>query len=486
MYMNIDWKNKKVAVLGMGVEGESSVKFLLKQGAKVTQLDQETNKDYVKKLESFDIIVRSPGIKRDIPEILAAEKKGVIVTSHIKIFFDLCPGKIIGVTGTKGKGTTSALIYEMLKKQRLDAYLGGNIGNSTLDFLDKLTPQSWVVLELSSFQLQDATISPDIAVVLMITQEHLVQDRGIGPHENYHIDIIDYVNAKRNILRFQNSNDFAVINCDYLASHESDIHTEAQVYQVSREVSVEEGCFIKNGKVVIRTLGTLGEPANQKVRQSENLKSPIIQQSEFSEIDIIKTSEILLPGEHNWENVCAAVMAATLAGVSKQNIAKVLKTFKGLEHRLELVSKVGGVRYYDDSFSTTPETAIAAIQAFKNPEVVILGGAHKGSDFSELGRVISKAKNIKAIIGIGLEWLKIKSKIPSARAQDEGKNQKSKILLVEGAKDMTQIVHAAAKIAQSGDVVLLSPACSSFDMFKNYNDRGEQFKKEVHKLASSD
>jgi UDP-N-acetylmuramoylalanine--D-glutamate ligase len=166
-------------------------------------------------------------------------------------------------------------------------------------------------------------------------------------------------------------------------------------------------------------------------------------------------------------------MAATLAGVSKQNIVSVLKTFRGLEHRLELVDTVNGVKYYDDSFSTTPETAIAAINAFKEPEILILGGSSKNSDFSELGRVISSSSNIKAIIGIGTEWKKIKEKIY---------NPLKEIYFIEGAKDMKTIVAAAYKIAVPGDIVLLTPACASFDMFKNYKDRGEQFKKEVLKL----
>jgi UDP-N-acetylmuramoylalanine--D-glutamate ligase len=183
----------------------------------------------------------------------------------------------------------------------------------------------------------------------------------------------------------------------------------------------------------------------------------------------------LLPGKHNWENICAAAMAATLAGVSIENIAYVLKNFKGLVHRLELVATVNNVRYYDDSFSTTPETAIAAIQAFKEPEILILGGSSKNSDFSELGRIISKAENIKAIIGIGVEWEKIKEQI--------SKSDKT-IPVIEGAKDMFTIARAAYKLAVPGDVVLLTPACASFDMFKNYKDRGEQFKKEVGKLGN--
>ncbi|MBI2622826.1 MAG: NAD-binding protein [Candidatus Levybacteria bacterium] len=510
-------RGKKVAVVGVGVEGISSVKWLREQGAKVTGFDKnpkilsnevikklrsegvqfKTGKNYLNKLSGFDLIIRSPGVK--ISQLPITNYQ--LLSSQTKLFFDLCPCPIIGVTGTKGKGTTSALIYEMLKKEGPpaggDAYLGGNIGQPPLEFLDKLSvrpasPQgeSIVVLELSSFQLQDMTKSPHIVVMLMTTSEHL----------DYHKDVYEYVEVKRNLLRFQTESDFAILNKDYPASRESDAETKGKVFWVSREGEVDEGCFVRGKKIVLRA-GRLPHVANDvqqtqkknsgqtpslSERQHQGLKEKLSQsasafssfasgQAPISEEEIISVDEILLPGAHNLENVCAAVMAAFLAGVSKQNIVSVLKTFKGLEHRLELVREVGGVRYYDDSFSTTPETAIAAIQAFKNPEILILGGSSKNSDFTELGRVISEAKNIKAIIGIGKEWKRIKERI---------KNHESRIMVAEGTKNMQQIVQAASKVAQPGDVVILSPACASFDMFKNYKDRGEQFKKEVNKLKS--
>ncbi len=464
MKTNIDFKNKKIAIIGAGVEGMSSAQYLASKGADVTILDQRDEKEigklgnlaikirggeqYLDGLDKYHIIVRSPGIKRDIPELKKAEEKGAIVTSQTKLFFEFCPCPIIGITGTKGKGTTSSLIYEMVKKDKKDAYLGGNIGKPPFEFLDTLTPQSLVVLELSSYQLQDLTRSPHIAIMLMITSEHLSPDKKDTPHQNYHGDIYEYVDAKRNLLRFQTPQDFAILNRDYPAANESDIYTDGAVFLVSREREVpEQGCFVRGQAIWVQRFG--------------------------NEQKIIDTKDILLPGRHNLENVCAAVMAAILAGVSKESIVSVLKMFKGLEHRLELVASVNGVRYFDDSFSTTPETAIAAIQAFKESEVLILGGAHKGSDFSELGSVIGQANNIRGIIGIGLEWGLIKEEI---------QNYKKELFMIEGAQDMHQIVQAASKIAQPGDVVLLSPACSSFDMFKNYKERGELFKQEVKKL----
>ena len=454
----IDFKNKKIAVLGLGVEGLSSVRFLRKNGAEVWALDRRSReaidqgiitemeqigvhlvlgKDYLKNLEEFDTIVRSPGVKLEVVEAAAAEKAQI--TSQTKLFFDLCPAKIIGVTGTKGKGTTSSLIYEMLKASGKDVHLGGNIGTPPFDFVDQLTPESWVVLELSSFQLQDLHKSPHIAVMLMVTSEHL----------DYHKDIYEYVEAKRNILKHQTPEDFAVLNRDYPASNESDVYTTGNLYYVSRERETDNSCFSFGNKITLRKNG--------------------------SDEVVIQTSEIIIPGRHNLENICAAVMAAKLAGVGINIIAQVLKSFKGLEHRLELVATVGGVKYYNDSFSTIPESTIAAIEAFDQPEILILGGSSKGSDFTELGRMISEANNIKVIIGIGDEWEEIKSKIV---------NLKPEVLLLEGATDMRTAVVAASKIARSGDVVLLSPGCASFGMFKNYKDRGEQFKREVLLLNS--
>ncbi|MBI2442759.1 MAG: UDP-N-acetylmuramoyl-L-alanine--D-glutamate ligase [Candidatus Levybacteria bacterium] len=461
--------------MGLGIEGLSSVRYLSEKGAKVTVLDERdeefldqkalseakklgvrliTGRTSMDNLGQFDVILRSPGVKALRRELQEAREKGAAITSQTQLFLEECPCRVIGVTGTKGKGTTSTLIYEMLKKSGFDAYLGGNIGKPPFEFLNKLSSRSIVVLELSSFQLQDVTISPHIAVLLMIAPEHL----------NYHEDMSEYVEAKRNILRFQTKDDFVILNRDYLPTNESDIYTDGKVFFVSRERSgVDQGCFVRDGAIWMSMQGHASGRSAPKGVQEATWK-------------IIDTEKIKLPGKHNWENVCAAVMAATLAGAAKEDVVAVLSTFAGLEHRLELVREVGGVKYYDDSFSTTPETAIAAIESFAAPEILILGGSSKHSDFTELGEVIGKAKNIKVIIGIGVEWENIKK---SVEQRAEGRPE---ILMIEGAKDMKTIVAAAAKIALPGDVVLLSPACASFDMFKNYKERGEQFKQEVARL----
>lgn len=454
-----DLKNKKTAILGVGVEGLAVAEFLKKAGSQVTILDEKEEekhdadellkirkldvpvlfgKDAFSNLSSYEIVFRSPGIKRRLQELQNAQEKGAVITSQTQLFFDLCPCPIIGVTGTKGKGTTSSLIYEMLKQQGIDAYLGGNIGTPPVSFLENLKTTSIAVLEMSSFQLQDLQSSPHIGVMLMTTSEHL----------DYHKDVHEYVDAKRNIFRFQTKSDYAVVNKDYPASNESDMETEGTIYKVSREQEVKQGCFVKDDAIYLK----MGD----------------------REEKVIDTKAILLPGRHNLENVCAATMAALLGGAQMKAIVHVLKTFKGLEHRLELVKTVGGIRYYDDSFSTTPETAVAAIEAFTEPEILILGGSNKNSDFTSLGKVIDASENIKAIIGIGVEWARIKEKISSTTL--------SKLQVFEDASNMHEIVKRASQIAQLGDVVLLSPACASFGMFKNYKDRGNQFKETVNKL----
>ncbi len=458
--MKDSYRGKKVGVLGLGVEGFASAAYMKKLGAEVTVLDRKEaseiapetlahlqtigvqsrfGEQYKDHLTDFATIIRSPGVRLSEEERSVLTEKQITLTSQTQIFFELCPAPIIGITGTKGKGTTASLLYEMLKTAGKDAYLGGNIGLPPFSFLDQLTKKSVVVLELSSFQLMDMTKSPHIAVMLMTVPEHL----------DYHRDVAEYIDAKRNILRFQAADDFAIVNRDYIASNESDIYTNGQVFYLSRERETDEGCYLKDQAIWLRRNG--------------------------KEQKIVATEDITLPGKHNLENVAAAVMAANLMGVSKDQMVATLRAFSGLEHRLSLVKTIAGVSYYDDSFSTTPETAIAAIEAFTQPEIIILGGSGKNSDFSELGKTIAEATNIKAIIGIGQEWPRIKEAI-----DEHG----SKLFVVEGASDMQTVVQAASKIADPGDVVLLSPACASFDMFTNYKERGEKFREAVLQLQN--
>lgn len=446
------FKNKKLAILGFGIEGQETFKYLLKHGFMPAIIDNKSREtivaenpdlqlaeieilsgeNYLNFVQNFDVVFKTPGIK-NTAEILDAQEKGIVVTSQIELFMELCPCPTIGVTGTKGKGTTSTLIYEMLQESQKDVYLGGNIGIPALSFLDKLSPESVVVLELSSFQLQNLKQSPNIAVVLNITQEHL----------DYHADVAEYREAKKSIVKYQSITDKAIFNADYELPVAFATETKAVKYFVSKEKATN-GCYVDRDDNIIL------------VPTKEILTS---------------VDKLLLRGRHNLENVTAASLAAYLAGAEVKSIRLVLESFKGLEHRLELVRDVSGIRYYNDSFSTVPETAIAAINAFIEPKILILGGSYKGSDYTELGRVIKRA-DVRGVILIGAMADEIEKAI--------GPNYDGQI--VRGVETMSEMVEAAAKIAKTGDVVLLSPACASFGLFKNYKDRGNQFKKVVRQL----
>lgn len=431
------YSGKKVAVLGLGIEGKDAINFLLNKGASITIFDKKPKKeldfgnidiskisvvcgeDYLKNgILGFDFIVRSPGVYPFLPEIIEAEEKGATVTSGIKIFFEEAKGKIIGVTGTKGKGTTSTLIYEILKADGREAFISGNIGKPSLEVLPKLTEKSWTVLELSSFQLIDMKVSPHIAVVLNITEDHM----------DWHKSHEEYVEAKKNIIKFQTENDYAIINAEYETS--------------------ENFKLLGNGIKVLFNKNSLDDKYKK---------------------------DLLLRGEHNLENIAAAVETAKAVGIDEEVILETVRNFKGLEHRLELVEEVRGVKYYNDSFATGPQPTIAAIKSFNEPMTLILGGSDKGLDYSELGDVINTSQNIKNIILIGTTGHKIENFL--------NKNLEFGIWNLEFAS-MKKIVDKAMEITKPGGVVILSPASASFDMFKNYKERGVKFKEAVLELKS--
>lgn len=479
--MNLErFKNKKVVVFGLGVEGFSTAKYLAENGAGFSVAEKKeleelpydvqefirtrntslmSGENHADNLKDFDVIIRNPGIPLWNPKLQEAIKNGSEVTSQTKLFFDLCPCPIVGVTGTKGKGTTATLIYEMLKASGKDAYLGGNIGRPPLDFIKNLTKDCVVVLELSSFQLEDLRESPHAAVVLMVTQEHLDSNAPDSP--NYHRSIEEYVEAKKNIVRFQGKSDFAVVNYDFERSRDFAKNLPSKVSYFSVKKEVENGAFLSGNELVLKING------DQKI--------------------LCKKEDIFLRGEHNIQNVLAAVIASVIFGADLSKVREVIETFKGLEHRLEFVREVNGVRYFNDSFSTTPETAIAAIKSFDEPKVLILGGSEKGSDYTELGHAIAKANNIRAVLLIGTTAPQIEKAIYQGQ---KGIIPETGIIPVAGIipinlslnVNMEEVIRRAKEVAQPGDAVLLSPACASFDMFKNYKDRGTQFKREVMNL----
>ena len=463
---------KKIALLGFDREGHSVLRFIANdpefRDAEIWILDKkedieipaDANKNagtkarihtrlgahYLDGLDGFDTIFRTAGARYHMPELRAAIAHGVTVSSATKLFFERCPGTIIGVTGTKGKGTTSTLIYEMLKRGGRKVFIAGNIGRPAVDILGEMDRDSWAVLELSSFQLIDLETSPHIGVALMVTQEHL----------DWHADVAEYAAAKSNIVRHQSPDDYAVLAEDYPQSAAYAKLTDGSVFTFSRHHSVTKGAWVEDGAF------RFADDAGRK------------------EV-ICPVSTLHIPGEHNWENACAAIAAAKLAGISTEDIAVAIDHFHGLEHRLEFVAATdGGVRWYDDSYSTMPDATEVALAAFDEPKIMILGGSSKGADFSSLARAIRDSKSVKTIIGIGVEWSRIKAAIGENAFSPQ--SSRSPIILIEGCTNMEEVVHEARAVAAPGDVVILSPGCASFGMFKNYTERGDQFKEEVRRL----
>lgn len=443
-------KNKKVGIIGFGLEGKDLASYLLREGAYLTVFDQKRKEeldldgvksdvinfvcgeDYLSQIDNgYFALFRSPGVYRYKQELLDAEKKGLIISSAIKLFFDRCPCKIIGVTGTKGKGTTSTLIYEICKQEGLDVYLAGNIGKPYLELLSGLTEESVVVMEISSFQLIDLYKSPHIAVVLNITSDHL----------DWHGSQQKYVSAKKNIVLHQNEDDFAVVNFDYDAPRGFAKLTKGNVFYFSRHKKTE-GCYVSDSKIMLNVNG------KQKI--------------------VGNTDNLQLRGKHNWENVTAAICASYCMGCSIDSIRKAVFEFKGLEHRLEFVSKVKGVSFYNDSFSTNPQPTIAAIDSFDESLILILGGSDKGLNYADMASFIKNSAKVKAVILIGQIADVIECEL--RRSGFEGK------IVNLGMTKMETVIDEAMKIAKEGDVVLLSPASASFGMFVDYKDRGNQFR----------
>lgn len=439
--------NKKIALLGLGVENYALLKFLLarKVACQVVIYEKKQKEDikqyselskfknvswslgeyYAKDLSGFDIIFRSPGssIRKDKQVKLGR----AVLTTAMNLFFDLSPTKnIIGVTGTKGKGTTSSLIYEILKAGKKKVWLGGNIGVAPFAFITKIKPTDWVVLELSSFQLEDLTKSPKIAVMTNFTKEHLAPADPNNP--NYHTSLKEYLQAKMNITRWQKKGDYFVVN------------SKSQI---------------------------------TNTKKIPNHKSQIINQTKARIITFDKSDfPSSLPGEHNKENIAAAVVVAQLVKIASEVVLKAVKNFKGLEHRIELVRELKGVKYYDDSFATTPESAVIALKSFSAPVILLAGGADKGADFKNFAKEIAKRVKFVCLLK-GLATPRLKQSLIKAGF---GKSQ------IKEFTNLNEAVKTAKSVAKAGDIVLLSTACASFGMFKSYKQRGDLFKHLVKRL----
>jgi len=386
---------------------------------------------YLNGLEACDKIIYSPTAYKNLKEHFG-DDPGVWgkATTERHIFFETVKTRnLIGVTGSKGKGTTSTLVAKLLEAQGKKVYLGGNIGRGFLDFVREVSPDDWVVLELSNFQLQDFPYSPHIAVCLMVTKEHL----------DYHPNMDEYVEAKTGMFRHQKSDDIAV----YFAKNE--YSKKIADYSPGKKIPYYEapGAFVREDGMIA-----------------------------IGQTEVINKKEVKLLGEHNLQNICAALTAVFEAVGSVDKAAAVLSSFSGLEHRLELVRELESIKYYDDSFATTPEAAVVALKAFDGPKVVILGGSDKGLAFEPLADEVVKS-NVRQVIAIGITAEKIADLLKSRGFTN----------IITGLRTMPEIVAAARKAAQPGNVVLLSTGCASFGLFKDYKERGNQFKAAVRELS---
>ncbi len=434
-----DLTNKKIAFLGLGVENYALILFLIKKkvnghlticdqrgtktlGDKFTKLNKYKNitwqlgKSFNQNLDRYDILMRSPGWPLACPGIKQGHKNNLCLktTSAMNLFFDLCPSKnIIGVTGTKGKGTTASLIYAILKTAGKRVWLGGNIGTAPFEFLPKIKPSDYVVLELSSFQLEDIIKSPHLAVLTNFYAEHLAPADPFNP--NYHHSLAEYLKAKLNITHWQKKNDWLVIN-QKLKSRNKQQTTNNIIY------------FTKS-----------------------NLPSKLV-------------------GEHNKENIAAAAAVAKILKIKPAVIARAVKNFPGLEHRLEFVRERRGVKYFDDSFATTPESAIIALKSFNAPIILLAGGAEKNSNFKQLAKTIKQRAKFVCLL--------------NGRATPRLKRELNKVNFTHHQifNNLAAAVKTATRQAAPGDIVLLSTGCASFGMFANYKERGKLFKQEVKKL----
>lgn len=449
-------KGKRVAVIGIGVSNTPLIKTLLSAGISVTACDKNKREAFgplADELESLgaelhlgdtylegldqDVIFRSPGIRPDIPPFLAAIEKGSILTSEMEVFFQVCPCKIIAVTGSDGKTTTTTLISEMLKGAGYTVHLGGNIGKPLLSEAGEMGQEDIAVLELSSFQLMTLQSSPNVAVFTNLSPNHL----------DIHKSMEEYTLAKENIFTHQGQDGIAIFNQDNALTQEMSSRTPGKARLFSRQGPVENGVFVKDGTIVVAVDGQ--------------------QRKLFS------TDRILIPGEHNVENYLAAI-AAVQGLVSDEVILHTAEHFPGVEHRIELVRDLKGVRYYNDSIASSPTRTIAGLRSFRQKVILIAGGYDKKIPFDTLGPEVHA--HVKTLVLTGHTAEKIRQAVISYPGYQDGQPE----IVMED--DFRQAVLAARDKAQEGDIVILSPACASFDHFKNFAQRGEIFKEIVRGL----
>lgn len=450
-------RDRRVAVFGIGVSNVPLIKMLRAHGIDVTACDRNTREGlgqtadelealgtklklgegYMEDLDA-DLIFRSPGIRPDVPAFEAAVARGAKVTSEMEVFFDVCPCKKIAVTGSDGKTTTTTIIAKLLERAGYTVHLGGNIGHPLLAETFDMKPEDIAVLELSSFQLLCMTSSPEIAVVTNVAPNHLDIHKGME----------EYVSAKKNIFLHQHPEDKVVLNRDNELTRSFAAEAKGSVTLFSRQNPMDSGVVLENGVICVKQDG--------KSRP------------------VLPVEDILLPGVHNIENYMAAI-AAVNGLVSDEIIRAFAKTFGGVEHRIELVRELHGVRYYNDSIGSSPSRTIAGLRAFPQKVILIAGGYDKHIPYDVLGPEL--VAHVKTLVLTGATATKIRAAAEGAEGYDPER------LPIYEVDEFEEAVKKAQSLAQPGDVVILSPASASFDKFKNFMERGDTFKRIVRALS---
>ena len=458
------FKGKKITVMGLGLfgGGVGAVKYLVSQGAEVTVTDLKSAEELsasLKRLDDLpvkfklgkhdeedfvnvDMLVVSPAVPDDSKFLEIAFKNSIRIDSELSIFFRLCPAPIIGITGSNGKSTTTSLLGEMLKESGIKTWVGGNIGISLLENLKEIKPDDVVVLEISSFQLEYLArieASPHISIVTNIAPNHL--DR--------HKTMENYIGIKKAIIHYQQEDDYAIMNYDDPILKKWETKGHRLWFSTTKEL--KHGAFLKNNEIII----------------NHNSKRTVIPCS----------TQINIKGIHNWQNIMAASYAATLMHADVESIKNAITGFTGLEHRLEYVHTINEVQYYNDSKATTPEAAIAGIKAFDSPTILIAGGYDKQVSLHQFAQEC--VRNTKCVILIGETAKAIQKLIQDIK----GKIIDPEVYI---AASLEESVKKASEVAEPGDTVLLSPACASFGMFANYEERGKGFKALVSQLDTNE
>ena len=447
-------QNKTVAVIGIGVSNQPLLKLLLDRGIAVTACDKkdreslgivaeqlEANGCRLRLGEGYlddlteDVIFRTPGMRPDLPQLTAAVERGSALTSEMEVFFEVCPCQKIAVTGSDGKTTTTTIIAELLRRAGKSVHLGGNIGHPLLAETGSMKPDDVAVLELSSFQLMTMTRSPHIAVVTNLAPNHL----------DVHKDFQEYINAKENIFTHQTAEDIAVFNADNPYTLEEASRAVGRARMFSRQKELEDGVFLREDAIIARHDG--------------------------AERQVMTTADIKLPGVHNIENYMAAI-AAVDGLVPDQVIRDFAREFGGVEHRIELIRTRKGVRWYNDSIASSPSRTIAGLNSFREKVILIAGGKDKGISYESLGPVINDRVKLLILCGATAGVIR--------QSTEQAPNYEG--LEIVDVADYHQAVALADSRAQEGDVVILSPASTSFDRFANFMERGRAFKDIVNSL----